>query len=728
MTSGKDTVASNQDQTLDQGLEVRLRHHSKNRDLHAVLGEDPEVCQKRSLIISLAVDDYESRIAAGESIDIQEYCRQFLKYGRSIYSSVFRQIEFEEFLIDHPDFDLLQKPDRWPEPGDTVSEFTVIEELGRGALARVYLCSQSDLGDRQVVVKVSGRGEQEAATLGRVQHPNIMPVHSIEIEDDLSQTYLCTPFLGRSTLADLVVSAFADAGPRSINTLYRAANKWNQSSDKVTPLRSPVRKLQKGSYVDGVIDITIKLASALQHAHESGILHGDLKPSNVLLTSELEPILLDFNLSPSVGIEARGGTIPYMAPEQVLSLTDFDREYEYDHKSEVFSLGVMLYELLSGQLPFESVRIDSIAELTPSDLQAKHKNIAPIASCEIQPGSSLFAIIERCLAFSPELRFDSMGQLREALLQEKQVKKRLRRGYQYHRKSVLTGASLLGLSLGALATWMLCRPPYHDRQYAHGIAMYRQGDYQEAFHHFERALADGGSLDSQYAAAQSALQAGDTEQATDLFIDLALHKKHPPSMASTAYCLNLKKSHTSAIPWYRRAIDAGYAPASVYNNLSLSYDLGRSTHSEAERLDLGIECAKTALRLSPKIAAAHLNLAHLAIKRHLNDGEYPVDEGIEHINEFIKAHRGLKEAYILAAYLYGAKAQQDSTAIEAAIKLLIEGCDLQVGITLKSILESPFGHSFRSHPGYPALKHAIDHQNASRYMPRFSRLVDPANL
>ena len=123
--------------------------------------------------------------------------------------------------------------------------------------------------------------------------------------------------------------------------------------------------LRKGSYVDGIIHLAVQLADALAHSHGRGICHRDLKPSNVLMTPDGRPLVLDFNLSVDQRVLTAkiGGTVPYMAPEELAVL--FEKSHDtgrrhYDPRSDLFSLGVIVYELLTGTLPFGAIPCEPV--------------------------------------------------------------------------------------------------------------------------------------------------------------------------------------------------------------------------------------------------------------------------------------------------------------------------------------------------------------------------------
>src|SRR5262249_24979605 len=119
-----------------------------------------------------------------------------------------------------------------------------------------------------------------------------------------------------------------------------------------------LKMLESLTYVDAVLWIAARLADGLSHAHERGILHRDLKPANILLTEDGQPMLLDFNLSRDrkarggAAAASIGGTLPYMAPEHLEAFCG--KRSTVDERSDLFSLGVILYELLAGKTPFAS--------------------------------------------------------------------------------------------------------------------------------------------------------------------------------------------------------------------------------------------------------------------------------------------------------------------------------------------------------------------------------------
>ena len=131
----------------------------------------PESGEKSGLIDS-AYSEYRDLCAAGVEVDPDAFCARFPEYQTSLR----RLVEVHRELEANPN--LLRSLDRWPAPGDCFHGFQLQQELGRGAFARVFLAREQAVGNRQVVVKVSLHADDEADTIGKLQHPNVVQIHS----------------------------------------------------------------------------------------------------------------------------------------------------------------------------------------------------------------------------------------------------------------------------------------------------------------------------------------------------------------------------------------------------------------------------------------------------------------------------------------------------------------------------------------------------------------------
>jgi DNA-directed RNA polymerase specialized sigma24 family protein len=245
------------------------------------------------------------------------------------------------------------EPTPWPVPGEVFLGFELVRELGRGGFSRVFLAREPALGRRWVAVNVSQLGDTEAAILGRVPHPNIVPVHSADVDEGSGLAAVCMPYLGRATLADVCARvAGRTTLPRRARFLLDAVQEAAPPGGEEEPA-PPDPALRRGDYAAGVLHLGAQVAEALAFIHGRGIYHRDLKPSNVLLTPGGRPMLLDFNLSfdERRGGGWLGGTLPYMPPEELRAITA-PGGAAIDARSDLYALGVILYQLLAGRHPF----------------------------------------------------------------------------------------------------------------------------------------------------------------------------------------------------------------------------------------------------------------------------------------------------------------------------------------------------------------------------------------
>jgi serine/threonine protein kinase/Tfp pilus assembly protein PilF len=350
---------------------------------------------------------------------------------------------FEELFDSDPDAAdrLAEAIATMPEAGSSFAGFQLVRELGRGGFGRVFLAKQGELSDRLVALKISTHVFGEALTLAQLQHTNIVPIYSAHRTNVLQG--LCMPYLGATTLGHVLrVIALRGSLPLSgkeiVSTIHDqvhstqvpASSQESKQLPAVTlpsvPVGAPatndppleLKKLGGLTYVQAVLWIGSRLADGLAHAHERGIIHQDLKPDNVLLADDGQPMLLDFNLAhdtklrSSSAAAAIGGTLLYMAPEQLRSFGT--KTVAVDPRCDIYSLGVVLYEMLACRSPFaiptgpateviEKLIADRLQG--PPSLQTWNRSVSPATE----------AIIQRCLEPDIERRYQNARHLQEDL-------------------------------------------------------------------------------------------------------------------------------------------------------------------------------------------------------------------------------------------------------------------------------------------------------------------------
>ena len=258
------------------------------------------------------------------------------------------------------------EPSGLPSAGDEIGPYRLLRELGRGAFARVYLAEQADLDHRLVVLKVSTRSTAEPRLLARARHAHIVEVLRHAATDDGALHLVCMPFLGGATLASVLeVRRERGRRPRSGRDLLADLDRASAPEYPSAGLVRPAREILAGlSHPKALAWIVARLAEALDHAHGKGVAHGDLKPSNVLITAEGSPLLLDFNLATDWrGLDAGagesaadlGGTLAYMAPERLRAIA-LGGEGQAPrcsdlHRGDLYALGLLLLEALTGEAP-----------------------------------------------------------------------------------------------------------------------------------------------------------------------------------------------------------------------------------------------------------------------------------------------------------------------------------------------------------------------------------------
>ncbi|MBI2563135.1 MAG: serine/threonine protein kinase, partial [candidate division NC10 bacterium] len=246
---------------------------------------------------------------------------------------------------------------------ERLGRYELLEELGRGAMGVVYRARDPRI-DRLVAIKVIApvegldpaqiqqrreRFQREARAAGRLAHPNIVTVH--DVGEEAGRAFLVMELIEGQTLAEVLRTR----RPLPLDEVLRAFLVMEliegQTLAEVLRTRRPLP-------LDEVLAVGEQAAQALDYAHRHAIVHRDIKPANILLTRDGVAKVTDFGIARITGTETTQtgqtlGTTSYMSPEQIAGLP-------LDGRSDIFSLGAVLYELLSGEKAFPGETISTI--------------------------------------------------------------------------------------------------------------------------------------------------------------------------------------------------------------------------------------------------------------------------------------------------------------------------------------------------------------------------------
>jgi Tol biopolymer transport system component len=325
--------------------------------------------------------------------------------------------------------------------GRTLNHYKVIEKLGSGGMGEVYLAEDTRL-NRRVALKIlpsamaadpelRGRFEREAQAVAALNHPNIVTIHSVEEAEGLH--YITMELIQGRTLSEMI----------------------------------PAEGLPLAKF----FDLAIPIADAVSAAHKRGITHRDLKPDNIMVSDDGRIKILDFGLVklreqpagepmatnlPTAELTAEGkilGTVAYMSPEQA-------EGKPVDHRTDIFSLGVVFYRMVTGRRPFEGGSRLSILSSILRD--------APVSVTDLNPAlpRHLGRIVKRCLAKDPDERYQTAQDLKNEMVELRKevqsgtsepalpaataapaVRPKASRGLLFALGAGLVGAALLGYFL-----------------------------------------------------------------------------------------------------------------------------------------------------------------------------------------------------------------------------------------------------------------------------------------
>ena len=403
--------------------------------------------ERTSILIEMLRVWMEHRCRSGNPVSVQDCLKEFP--SETFSDEQLNNLRFEEERLRHSFINSscsstpYRSLEELPQIGEMWGEFELLELLGVGAFAKVYLAKQHGLSGRFVALKLTFRQNSESQWLATLQHSAIVPIYSTHALGDVYA--ICMPFLGNTTLADLLQAMARSpstihkhwwslsrhepktGGQALLSTIQQRHRKIETLVDTTTSSRmggnvatddssvatlshhrndasnnlSASSHLLKYDQIKAICWIGLQLADALAYAHRNGVVHSDVKPANVLMAFDGQPRLLDFNVAYQTADgtdragQPLGGTFAYMSPEHRHS---FENSAIVDGRSDLYSLGVVLYELLTDRLP-------ETRDQKSSDPTKWNSAVSPAMS----------AIVMKCLELDPKSRYQSADDLRDDL-------------------------------------------------------------------------------------------------------------------------------------------------------------------------------------------------------------------------------------------------------------------------------------------------------------------------
>ena len=366
------------------------------------------------------------------------------------------------------------------QPGRSIADYTLLREIGRGGMGVVYEALQTSLRRRVALkllpfssahdAKQIGRFKNEAQAAAQVRHPNIVPVYAVGEEHgvhyyamELIEGESLTSLLGRLRNDDEASSSEGTTAPNNTLTKYHqrvAAKSPPASRSPILPRAEVVELANTAEHIRRVARLGVQAAEALHAAHEYGVIHRDVKPSNLLLDEYDKLWVTDFGLArcrEGANLTQTGdilGTMRYMSPEQALG-----RNGLVDHRTDVYSLGVTLYELAALRHPADDV----------GDLQLffdrTRTNYRPLRHWNQQIPRDFETIVMKAIAEFPHERYATAQEMADDLerfLEGKPIlasrpnlATRAGKWAKRHRGAVYAAAGMVVIAMAALSVGLV---------------------------------------------------------------------------------------------------------------------------------------------------------------------------------------------------------------------------------------------------------------------------------
>ena len=359
---------------------------------------------ENSSVLHELLDEFQRLISSGKDVSPEAFAAEHAEHKEALLHI----LPIADVLLDMSDEARTSEITKdYEPPTKTLGDYRIVREIGRGGMGIVYEAHQVSL-DRRVALKILPlacllgerkiqRFQNEARAAASLRHPNIVGVHGVGCERSVH--FYSMELVQGCDLSSLIREVHGEASDESSHS-RRHADVDTHPIAALTTQRQSARE----EFYRSVVRLGVQAAAALHHAHEHGVIHRDVKPANLLVDALGNIRITDFGLAQ---IQAGGdlsrtgdliGTLRYMSPEQV-------RGEHVDARTDVFSLGLTLYELCVGKPAFES---DSRQQLVETIVNREAKNLR---CYDGKIPSDLQTIIEKAITKEPAERYQDAGQL-----------------------------------------------------------------------------------------------------------------------------------------------------------------------------------------------------------------------------------------------------------------------------------------------------------------------------
>ena len=425
-------------------IERRWQENREPQHIEWYVQQFPQLAPIAKLPVDLIYEELQARMAAGLPIYAEELVRRFPVQAESLLRlvggmAVSGSPTATYFADTVAGTQRPERPSRPKvgvaafanlKPGDQLDDFQLLTPLGSGAFARVFLARQVSM-ERLVALKISAHAGSEPQTLAQLDHPHIVRVYDQRQCGEPPAKLLYMEVVSGGTLQDVVARArHTYDGKPSGPLLLSAIDERLSAVGSPIPESSSSRDwIEEASWPEIVCRLGAELSEGLAYAHSRGVLHRDIKPANVLLSAEARPKLADFNVSYNGGRsdenpeDTFGGSLAYMSPEQLEACHPLlgGSPRTVRETSDVYAVGVMLWELLAGRRPFRDEQLPSggngslvrLQRMIESRRQADFAQLTDQLPDDCP--DSLREVLTRALQPEKEARYASAAELARAL-------------------------------------------------------------------------------------------------------------------------------------------------------------------------------------------------------------------------------------------------------------------------------------------------------------------------